>query len=191
MAMDWCLRRLGTSNTPDYALQPHIPVITGTVKRRNFFFSAKQANFPTYKLQGEDLKNVFYNLRAKQVIIKLSNNWRCFNLSVTLSALSISRLHVEFHQLRCQSNESKLYWQIKDPGSASGVFVNKHRIPKNDLIRLNDGDIIGVGGNFKEEDIRKSSTKSYLLKVVAPDEWGQEEFANDNNEDSKSISALI
>ena len=106
-----------------------------------------------------------------------------------ISALSISRLHVEFHQLHSQPNDSKLYWQIKDPGSASGVFVNKHRIPKNNLIRLNDGDIIGVGGNFKEEDIWKSSTKPYLLKVVAPDEWGQEQFPNDNNEDNKGTSA--
>ena len=87
-------------------------------------------------------------------------------------------------------NESKLYWQIKDPGSAAGVFLNKYRISKNVLIRLNDGDIIGIGGNFKEEDIRRSkSLKSYLFQVVAPEDWGRQpspdESSNDTNEDSK------
>ena len=85
------------------------------------------------------------------------------------AALRISRFHIEFHRSRQSSSRYKQLWQIRDPGSASGVFLNGGRIPPKKLIRLCDNDIIEVGGNFTEEEIKKSLSKSYLFRLVAPE----------------------
>ena len=124
----WKLKRLGTQSTPDYELQPDIPIITAG--------------------------------RSRDCLIQFKKGQ---------AATRISRFHLEFHRSRQSSSRYKQLWQIRDPGSASGVFLNGGRIPQKKLIRLCDNDIIGVGGNFTEEAIKKSSNKSYLFRVVAPE----------------------
>ena len=125
--LSWKLKRLGTQSTPEYELQPDIPIITAG--------------------------------RSRDCLLQFKGQ----------ASLRISRFHLEFHRSRQSSSRYKQLWQIRDPGSASGVFLNGGRIPPKKLIRLCDNDIIGVGGNFTEEDIKKSLSKSYLFRVVAPE----------------------
>ena len=46
MGKDWVLKRLGTIETPDYALQPHIPVIqAGRSKDCSLQFKGQAGKF--------------------------------------------------------------------------------------------------------------------------------------------------
>ena len=65
-----------------------------------------------------------------------------------------------------------------------GVWVNRHKIPQREFIQLNDGDLIGVGGNYTAEKVQNSSIKYYVFKVQAPDAWAIHDD-NDNDEEGR------
>ena len=64
--------------------------------------------------------------------------------------------------------------------------MNKHKIPQKEYIQLNDGDLIGVGGNYTAEKVRASALKYYAFKVHAPESWGEPDD-NVNDEEGTYI----
>ena len=112
-----------------------------------------------------------FELQQDIPIIRAGRSRNCRIQFRGLAALSISRCHLEFHFRR--------FWHIKDPGSANGNFLNGGRIPQKKLIRLCAGDILGVGGNFTEEEVsKKKVSKPYLFRIVAPNKRLDENFKN-------------
>ena len=89
---------------------------------------------------------------------------------------------MEFHKEIC---DSKIYWTVYDPGSQLGIYVNKVKIDVRQHIRLNDGDVISVGGNFTAERVKTSKIKPYVFKIVAPEEWSSQQHDETNDEDRK------
>ena len=65
--------------------------------------------------------------------------------------------------------------------------MNRHKIPQKELIQLNDGDLIGVGGNYTAEKVRTSALKYYVFKVQAPETWAEQD---DNVNDEEGIDFI-
>ena len=86
-------------------------------------------------------------------------------------AEDISRKH--FRLVRCTGLvDGRVYWNIKDPGSSMGTYLNQRRIEASENFCLMPGDLIGVGTAATVAEATEQKY-TFLYRVFAPSSWGE------------------